>query len=537
LQTLGRLDIPAVEVILSMSVDPSVPAGEEQEIRQQLATRNRVLETSSTLGQAVAAELELEPLCDVVCQQLEGVFRPEILALLFLNESTGELSVKRSAGPGASKADLTGLTARDGVACVAMRDRTLVVRRDPEGGPGSGPVLAARALVAVPLLAERRAKGVLVLIWGAAGGRPSAEDLLLLPALAGQVAAAIDNAWLYGELKRLNETLEEKVRLRTAELDQAQIQMAQREKMASLGQLTAGIAHEINNPLSYAINNVSLARERLVSLELRLDLLQLSESLARLPEAAARTLRLSCFLESLAEDPRYQKDIVGFRADCADLPAEAQARLGQEFVRYVRTREEESDPQGELSTSVSRLLGSALEGLSRVKRIVGDLRSFSRLDASEFQQADLDAEIERTLEIVFHLARDRRVALQQVRGLAGPYGCFPARLNQVVLNMVTNAIQATAEGGQVVVSTRETEAGPVIEVTDTGQGIAPEHLSRVFDPFFTTKPAGQGTGLGLSISYQFVAEHGGKIEVQSQPGKGASFRILLPSQNGPRRGT
>jgi signal transduction histidine kinase len=167
-----------------------------------------------------------------------------------------------------------------------------------------------------------------------------------------------------------------------------------------------------------------------------------------------------------------------------------------------------------------------------VRDIVKNLRDFARLDEADFNDVDLNAALQATLEITRHEIKKKTIHLQTHFAELPPVWCQPGKINQVFLNVLMNAIQATPSGGGVDVTTRPDESNPaggvVIEVQDTGCGIKAEHLPHIFDPFFTTKPVGQGTGLGLSVSYGIIRDHGGRIEVESEFGRGALFRIRLP---------
>lgn len=256
-------------------------------------------------------------------------------------------------------------------------------------------------------------------------------------------------------------------------LRETQAALVQNEKLASLGRLAAGVAHEINNPIAYVTNNLVVIR--------------------RDTQAALAVL------------DAYQ------RGD----PLEA-ARL------------EEAADLGYLRENFARTCDKTLEGLQRVRDIVRNLRDFARLDEAEFKEADLNAALQSTIEIVRYQLKQADVKLETVLAPLPPVLCHPGKINQVFLNLLVNAIQACPRGGQVVIRTRAESVAVVVEVQDNGCGIRPEHRSRLFEPFFTTKPVGQGTGLGLSVSFGIVRDHGGTIEVDSELGRGSTFRVRLP---------
>jgi signal transduction histidine kinase len=273
-------------------------------------------------------------------------------------------------------------------------------------------------------------------------------------------------------------------------LRETQAALVQVEKMASIGQLAAGVAHEVNNPLAYVTNNVAV---------LRRDVLPAMALLAKYREARRH-------LESAAPD----------------LAAET-ARMEHEMDWAY------------LQENLTPLFDKTLSGLERVRDIVNNLRDFARLDEAEFKEADLNAALASTLEILGHEIKQKNLRVDTAFGQIPPVLCHPGKLNQVFLNLLHNAVQACSIGGRVTVRTKPD--GPslvLIELADDGCGIAPENLPNIFNPFFTTKPVGEGMGLGLSISYAIVRDHGGTITVNSAPGRGSTFRIRLPLQ--PPRG-
>jgi two-component system, NtrC family, sensor kinase len=253
--------------------------------------------------------------------------------------------------------------------------------------------------------------------------------------------------------------------------------------MAGLGQMVAGVAHEINNPLSFITSNVSLLQRDFD------ELLQL----VRLYESAGEAV--------LRESP----DVAGRIAS-----------LRQDLVME------------DTLVSLPDLLGRTAEGLRRIRRIVGDLRLFARLDEGEVHEADLNAGIQTTATIIQGHARTNDVELKLDLAPLPRVTCHAARINQVVMNLLSNAIDACEPGGTVTVKTGAENGQVHIDVIDNGHGINPKIRERIFDPFFTTKPIGKGTGLGLSISYGIVQDHGGTIEVDSTPGGGSRFTVRLP---------
>ena len=276
-----------------------------------------------------------------------------------------------------------------------------------------------------------------------------------------------------GELVALNERLEH-----------AQNQLVQSEKLASIGQLAAGVAHEINNPIGYVSSNLYTLQQ--YSAQLLAALEQLSNPARVTPEDLEQVRR------------RFDVDALA-----SDLP---------------------------------QLLAESREGLGRVAKIVRDLKDFSRIDQAEnWVRADLHRGLESTLNIV---ANELKFKAQIVKhyGEIPLIECLPAELNQVFMNVLMNAGQAILERGRIVVGTGHAGEHVWVSVQDDGQGIPAEVLPRIFDPFFTTKPVGSGTGLGLSISYGIVLKHHGSVEVDSAPGRGTTVLIRLPVRQPAREG-
>ncbi|WP_085655969.1 MULTISPECIES: ATP-binding protein [unclassified Pseudomonas] len=264
-------------------------------------------------------------------------------------------------------------------------------------------------------------------------------------------------------------------------------QLVQSEKLASLGQLAAGVAHEINNPIGFISSNLGTLDGYIK------QLLEMLDAYA----AASRTLD------------------TGAAAQLEQL----RARLELDY----------------LLEDIPQLIGESKEGIGRVGRIVKDLKDFSRVDTNqEWQWANLQQGIESTLNIVANELKYKADVVKEYQPLPD-IECLPSQINQVIMNLIVNAAQAMGpERGTITLRTGQRADTAWVEVADTGSGIAPDTLQKIFDPFFTTKPVGQGTGLGLSLSYGIVKKHGGEISVRSELGAGTTFRVELPlRQNRP----
>jgi two-component system, NtrC family, sensor kinase len=266
-------------------------------------------------------------------------------------------------------------------------------------------------------------------------------------------------------------------------LRKAQGALVQSEKLAGLGQMVAGVAHEINNPLAFVSNNVAV----------------------------------------LMRDIQALKGLI----DAYRSADDAIARHAPEIWAALREQAERIDLTYTL-LNLQDLLSRSREGLRRIQQIVRDLRDFARLDAGDLQETDLNNGIESTVNIVRGTARKKQVRIDMELAALPPVVCYPAKINQVVMNLLANAIDACGENGRVLVRSASEPGGVRIEVIDNGCGIPAEIRTRIFDPFFTTKPPGEGTGLGLSISYGIIQDHGGAIEVTSEVGKGSTFIVHLP---------
>lgn len=361
------------------------------------------------------------------------------------------------------------------------------------------------ALLALPIHTKSGEIGV-VSCAHSSGSRPwREEEVELLRAVADQIAIAIDQAELYKQSHIAAVTAQEqatKLEHTIRELQQTQAKLVQSEKMSSLGQLVAGVAHEINNPVNFIYGNLSHAQ-------------QYAEDLLNLIQLYDETYPPAAIIQESAEaiDLNFIKE---------DLP---------------------------------KILRSMKIGADRIREIVLLLRNFSRLDESEMKQVDIHEGINNTLLILAHRLKAKSIecpGIQVVKdyGQLPPVQCYAGQLNQVFMNILTNALDAIDDHNKersleeiknhpntIWICTQILDKNQVIVlIGDNGSGMTEEVRGKLFDPFFTTKPVGSGTGLGMSISYQIIVEkHGGQLECISAPGKGTSFLIQIPIQQDSNR--
>lgn len=315
--------------------------------------------------------------------------------------------------------------------------------------------------------------------------RLGAYDYLIKPCdlsvLELTVERALERRKLLRDGKRYKKDLEKQnteLARSKAELERLQAQIVHSEKMASLGQLAAGVAHELNNPAGFIYGNMEILRTCAAGLE-----------------------RLLSFYDN--------------------------APLPDSLTAQIKAIKEETDYEHALE-DLKSIITDCHSGAERIRNVVQNLRLFSRLDEAEFKKVDLHEGIESTIRLLSQYYSSGRIMLERDYGHLPPVDCYAGQLNQVWMNLFINAAQAMAREGMVRVTTREENGMAVVSISDTGSGIAPENLKKIFDPFFTTKRVGEGTGLGLSIIYGIVERHGGSIGVESRPGEGATFTVTLP---------
>jgi len=315
--------------------------------------------------------------------------------------------------------------------------------------------------------------------------RVGAFDYLIKPCELGVLTLSVERALERRSLQRTAriykahlESQNVELANRKRELERLQAQLVHTEKMASLGQLSAGIAHELNNPAGFVYGNM--------------DLLQgyISE-LSKLFDA-------------------YDKVV---------LPEDAALLVGS-----VKTQISYERLMGDLNSIIS----DCREGAQRICDVVRNLRLFSRLDEAKLKSIDIHEGIDSTIRLLSSYFSTGHIVLRRDYTDLPAVNCYAGQLNQVWMNVLVNAAQAVSDQGEVTISTRLDGNSVAIAISDTGTGIPEDELSRIFDPFFTTKPVGEGTGLGLSISYGIVERHGGTIAVVSEVGRGTTFTVRIP---------
>ncbi len=301
------------------------------------------------------------------------------------------------------------------------------------------------------------------------------------------------------QLRDYNENLEKMVENKTGELkkslkdlQETQSQLVQSEKMASIGQLAAGVAHEINNPVGFVKSNLGTMDEY------RKDIIKLLDHYATLEATIGRESEISGngAIHKVIEDIQKVKDEI-------DL----------DFIL----------------DDYENVIAESIDGTTRVAKIVSDLKDFSHVDKAELEHADINKGIESTINIVWNELKYKANVVKKL-GDIPLIQCYPQRLNQVFMNILVNAAQAIEQKGEIRISTEADNGYVEIRISDTGSGMPPNILSKIFDPFFTTKDVGKGTGLGLNMAYNIIQKHQGTIDVESELGKGTTFIIRLQTE-------
>ncbi len=495
---------------MALERSPAVPMSAGLE--ERLAAKTREVRVLQQVSSEINSTVNLDEIFGVVLRTMDELFGFHHSMILLLDDSGEALSVAASrgyeGGPTSGRVPVgTGLVGVVAKKRQLMRLGNLgrqraylsTIREQMEqagrgGELGVSPSLPGlpdvESQIGIPLLIKDTLIGVFF-VESVEQRVFSEEDEALITVVANQAASAIHNARLYREeaerrselseaherLKELNETLEDRVRERTLELHQtnrelreAQAQLLQSAKMAALGDLAAGVAHEINTPLGSIHSNADVSK--------------------RVAEVVRQALSDEALMPAVSRQPRLAQAL----------------------------------------EALEQATATTLVASDRIVRIVKSLTNFARLDEAERKKADLHEGIESTLTLLQHKLKHRIEVIRDFAEIPRMV-CSPNRLNQVFMNLLLNAIQAIGERGTITIRTRLDGDHVVLQFADTGHGIPAGNLDRIFDPGFTTRGRGVGTGLGLAITYRIIEEHRGGIEVSSEVGKGTEFTIRLPIED------
>ncbi len=460
-------------------------AATEKSIADELRLSYDNLLVVSELGQKIIASLHLRDIASTAFGTLNTMMDAASFELATIDASSQQLHVILSIDlrgeneqynvPLDSPSSFGAWTAVHGREVFLEDVETNYARYVQELAPLRTGTERIRSLISIPMFTKGTVIGVMA-VGSYRKGAFSAYHLDMLKSLALYIAVALDNAESYQKLDRA-----------LSDLKTAQRQLVQAEKMSSLGLLTAGIAHEINNPINFVSANVNPLRRNLREVHDILDAYRALQTTKDIPAALANL---------------------------------KQREIGIDLEYTVK--------------EITALLDGIEEGAHRTAEIVQGLRNFSRTDEQVIKLADLHQGIDSTLTLLHNKYKDH-VEIIKNYGDIPEIECFAGQLNQVFMNILSNAIQAIVENksgdgnGKIWIRTRKKDSHSVeIRFKDSGTGMPEEVRKQVFDPFFTTKDVGVGTGLGLSISYGIIEKHGGTIEVESEFGHGTEFIITLP---------
>jgi signal transduction histidine kinase len=430
----------------------------------------------------INSQLNLKKLLDEIMDQAIALLQAEKGLILFKND-TGDLTVEVARAMNQHNVKNVVAMSHTVIETVDKEGKSVLLQKVPDvqgGSPTESMLLhKLKSIICVPLRSRQQLIGTIYLDTTKTEHFFKEEDLIFLEAFANLAGIAIENARHYQEIANLNANLEKKVEHRTEELRQknkeltkayedlrnTQLQLIRSEKMASLGNLVAGIAHEMNTPLGSLNSNIDL-----------------------------------------------------FMRGFEKIKQALQGSQPQAHQKAYQTAE-----------SLEELAGTGKIACERISHTVKALRKFARLDEEEFKPVDIHEGIDTTLVLLENKYRDRLKIIKEYRELP-EVNCQTAQLNQVFMNILTNACEAIEGEGDIHIRTYLENDQIYIKISDNGAGIPPENLEKIYDPGFTTKGVKVGIGLGLSIGYKIMEDHGGSIQVESKVGKGTTVTIRLPVQ-------
>ncbi|MFQ5628208.1 MAG: ATP-binding protein [bacterium] len=439
------------------------------------------LEALYDVSRKINSQLNLQKLLDAIMDQAVELLNAEKGVILFRNDNTSELEIRVARAIEKSTQQKFVAMSRSIINKVVDEGEPVFLERVPdakeEGASKSMMQFKLKSVLCVPLRTKARLIGAIYLDTTRKEKLFKKEDIYFLEAFANLAGIAVENARSYHAVEKLVEArtqelskTNDELREANRELQETQLQLLRSEKMASLGMLVAGVAHEINTPLGSINSNTNVS----LSCCQKLDE---SFSALSLPNTDTNIADITKFLQTLGK-----------------------------------------------VTSVNK------QACERISGIVKSLKNFARLDEEEITIANIHDGLDSTLELLKYLF-EKRIRITKDYGQIPSIRCKAAQLNQVFTNILHNACQAIENKGEIQIRTIHQNGQIQVSISDTGVGITLENLNRIFDPGYTTKGVGVGTGLGLSIAYKIVEDHGGKIEVKSEAGKGTTFVIHLPVKN------
>ncbi len=527
----------------------------------RLAARMREIVALHDAGRAVSSVIDLDQVSRKIVDAVARTFDVQ-LAALWLTED-GEL---RASAARARRSDVSSALATDEALAAAAHLRPLVelVRADRKPlrmvkaladaryGDAAKAAGAGGPFVALPLDRKNRVVGVIAVARAEAAREFSDADLNLLTTFADQAGAAVENAQLYHEVRGASEELDRKVKLRTAELTainselgraladlrETQAQLVLSERMAGLGLLVAGVAHEINSPTAAIRGSIdSLANQLVVAARHGVELAG-HPALQAYIEATAPGLAerpLTSGLSARKTARELEPLLVAAGVPKANELAAGLADVGAsaaDTAAFVTVLGNDTHVAPRLVAALTdqvylqRTSSTVRHAVIQIQRIVGALKSYSHLDQQATRtEADLHEGLETTLTLLHHALRD--IVVERRYGAVPRVPVFVDELNQVWTNLISNAQQALAGKGTIAIETDADATWAIVRVIDDGPGVPADALPRIFEPFFTTKPKGEGTGLGLGIARQIVAKHGGEMTCTSVVGR-TVFEVRLP---------
>lgn len=431
----------------------------------------------SEIGQQITSSLSLEKIIETVYENVNKLMDASAFAIGVCNQAEDKIEIKGAIEKGQKLPtyfyELNDEN-RNAVWCFKHQKEVIIndyereynkyIKTIPKTIVGERP----ESILFLPLISEDKSIGI-ISVQSFKKHSYNQYHIDILRSLSIYATIAIENARSY---HRTTTAL--------AELKSAQTKLVESEKMASLGVLTAGVAHEINNPVNFISNGIVSLKQNFTDVE----------------------MLIQAFMELNSEQ----------------IPPEQWLKI-QELRKKTQP--------AELMQEIQELFDSIKNGANRTSEIVKGLRNFSRLDENEMKKANLEEGIENTLVILNNRVKNR-VAIIKEFGNIPDVMCYPGQLNQVFMNLLHNASDAINGEGEIRIKTSSDDQHAYVTISDSGQGMPEEIRSKIFEPFFTTKPVGKGTGLGLSIAYGIIEKHKGSIEVESEPGKGTTFLITLP---------